>query len=401
VSDDQPTDEREEPPNRADDAGGEPARDADPPADEDDGTVRAADGAAASVDPGGDDTPPGDGLPHVPADEPTTGDRLARAGLALFGGLVALALGAVLFVVVPASLGDLLGVLLALGAAALGARGAARLAARAFPGYNVAEVSVEGPITRDGARQSPLGAVQGTRADDVVEQVERADDDDAVAALVVKLNTPGGEVVPSDDIRAAVRSFDGPTVAYATDTCASGGYWIASGCDEVWAREASLVGSIGVIGSRPNLSGLADRLGVSYERYAAGQYKDAGNPLKEPTEADREYLQGLIDEFYDDFVERVAAGRDMEPEAVRETEARVFLGREAAERGLVDELGDREAVLDRVETAIGAEPSVRAFDPPRGVRARLGAGARSVARAFGAGVAGAVVAEDGRLRLRR
>jgi protease-4 len=161
------------------------------------------------------------------------------------------------------------------------------------------------------------------------------------------------------------------------------------------------VGSIGVIGSRPNLSGLADRLGVSYERYAAGEYKDAGNPLKEPTAEDREYLQGLIDDFYDDFVERVAAGRGMDPAAVRETEARVFLGREAAEQGLVDELGDREDVLDRVETAIGAEPSVRAFDPSRGVRARLGAGARSVAHAFGAGVASAVVPADDGLRLRR
>ena len=343
-----------------------------------------------------------DGLPPAPtASEPTTGDRVARAGLVVVGGLVAAVVGVVLFVVVPGSFADLVGILLAAGVAVAGARGAARLAASAFPSYNVATVSVEGPITRDGARPGPLGAAQGTRADDVVEQIERADDDDAVAALVVELNTPGGEIVPSDDIRRAARAFDGPTVAHATDTCASGGYWIASGCDELWAREASLVGSIGVIGSRPNLSGLADRLGVSYERYAAGEYKDAGNPLKEPTAEDREYLQGLIDDFYDDFVERVAAGRDMDPAAVRGTEARVFLGREAAEQGLVDGLGDREDVLDRVETAIGAEPSVRAFDPPRGVRARLGAGARSVAHAFGAGVASAVVPADDGLRLRR
>jgi len=83
-------------------------------------------------------------------------------------------------------------------------------------------------------------------------------------------------VVPSDDIRLAAERFDGPTVAYATDVCASGGYWIASGCDELWAREGSIVGSIGVIGSRVNASALAEKVGLSYERFAAGDYKDAG-----------------------------------------------------------------------------------------------------------------------------
>jgi len=88
-------------------------------------------------------------------------------------------------------------------------------------------------------------------------------------------------VLPSDDIRRAAAEFDGPTLAYATDTCASGGYWIASGCDELWARDASLVGSIGVVGSRPNAAGLADKLGISYEQFTAGEYKDAGVPLRE------------------------------------------------------------------------------------------------------------------------
>jgi hypothetical protein len=128
--------------------------------------------------------------------------------------------------------------------------------------YNVGKVAVSGPITRKSGRPSPLSGPGGTTADDVVEQIEAADEDEDVEALVVELNTPGGEVLPSDDIRRAAADFDGPTVAYATDTCASGGYWIASGCDELWARDASLVGSIGVVGSRPNAAGLADKLGI-------------------------------------------------------------------------------------------------------------------------------------------
>jgi len=110
----------------------------------------------------------------------------------------------------------------------------------------------------------------GAEADEIVDQIERADEDSGVRALLLKLNTPGGEIVPSEDIRIAAERFDGPTIAYATDVCASGGYDIAAGCDELWAREGSIVGSIGVIGSRVNAADLADRLGLSYERLAAG-----------------------------------------------------------------------------------------------------------------------------------
>jgi protease-4 len=392
VSDRSPSDETDAEPTSDEGGDAEPAEDT--PDDED---------PPSSTGTSPDDAPPTGPASGPAAELVSTGDRLGRFAVVAVGTLIATAVGWLLFVVLPGTLADLLGVLLAVGVAVLGVRAAGRLADRAFPDYNVAEVAVEGPITRDGGSPNPLGAVQGTPADDVVDQIEAADEDDAVDALVVELNTPGGEIVPSDDIRAAARSFDGPTVAYATDTCASGGYWIASGCDELWARENSLVGSIGVIGSRPNAADLADRLGVSYERFAAGKYKDAGNPLKEPTEDDRAYLQGLIDEFYDDFVERVAEGRGIDEDAVRETEARVYLGREARDRGLVDAVGDRDAVLERVEGLLGVEASVRAFEPSRGIAGRIRGGATAVAYAAGAGVAGAVAPEDGEvdLRLRR
>ena len=261
--------------------------------------------------------------------------------------------------------------------------------------YNTAKVTVSGPIRRRQGRPSPLSGPGGSTADEVVEQIEAADEDEDVEALLVQLNTPGGEVVPSDDIRRAAADFDGPTVAYATDTCASGGYWIASGCDELWAREASLVGSIGVVGSRPNAKGLADKLGISYEQFTAGEYKDAGVPLKEIEEDEREYLQGIIDGYYEQFVETVSEGRDMDPGAVRETEARVFLGENAAEMGLVDELGTEADVEDRLAELIGAEPEVREFTPERGLAERLGIGAERVAFAAGSGVAGVFVDDGG------
>ncbi|CQR50636.1 MULTISPECIES: signal peptide peptidase SppA [Haloferax] len=322
--------------------------------------------------------------------------RIYRLTIVVVFAVVAAAVGWILFYSVPDTLADLAGLLLVVGVVVAALRVGGRLAASAFPDYDVAEVAVEGPISRDGGGGPVPGRGGGTPADDIVEQIDAAADDENVDALLVRLNTPGGEVLPSDDIRRAVADFDGPTVAYATDTCASGGYWIASGCDELWSHDVSVVGSIGVIGSSVNASELADKLGLSYERFAAGKYKDAGMALKEPTEDEREYLQGLIDDYYDDFVERVAEGRDMDPQVVRDTEARVYLGEEARELGLVDSLGTRDDVEDRLAELLGRDGvSVEEFTPEVGLADRLRGGVEGAAYAFGAGLASSVDSDDG------
>ncbi|WP_049933780.1 signal peptide peptidase SppA [Halarchaeum acidiphilum] len=331
----------------------------------------------------------------------TLGNRLGRLVVVVLAVLGALVVGWTVFVRVPRDVADLLGVLFALALAVVAARAAARIAGRWFAAYDVAEVAVAGPISRDGTTDGLTGGVVTPPADAVVEQVERADDDPNVEGLLVKLNTPGGEIVPSDDIRLAVERFDGPVVAYATDRCASGGYWIATSCDRLFAREGSLVGSIGVIGSTVNAKALAEELGVSYERFAAGKYKDAGQPLKELDEDDRDYLQGLVDDYYDDFVERVAEGRDLDPATVRETEAKVFLGREARDRGLVDEIGTARDAEDALAGELDHEVTVEAFRPSPGLLHRIRGGSSALARAAGTGVAAALAGdEDADLRLR-
>ena len=325
------------------------------------------------------------------------GRNVSRLLVVAVGALIALAVGWRLFVYVPGgNLAALFGVVLALLTGVVGARIAGRIASSRFPAYDVAEVAVEGPITRDGGGGGIPPRPGGTGADDVVEQIRRADEDDGASALLLKLNTPGGQVVPSDDIRVAAERFDGPTVAYATDVCASGGYWIASGCDAIYAREGSIVGSIGVIGSRVNASELADDLGLEYERLAAGKYKDAGQSLKEMSEDEREYLQGLIDGYYEEFVDRVTDGRELTDEQVRDTEARVYLGEDALHIGLVDELGTREDVEERLAADLGVEEvSVREFEPQRGLMERVRGGALAAAYSFGAGAAGAFAGDRG------
>jgi len=319
-------------------------------------------------------------------------NRIARL---VIGLVVALLVGGVawwLFVQLSATAADILGILLVVAAVVMALRVGSRIGGSLFPSYNVAEVAVEGPITRDGGGVLP-SRPGGTTADDVVDQIERATADRGAKALLLKLNTPGGEVVPSDDIRRAAADFDGPTIAYTTDTCASGGYWIASGCDELWARDASIVGSIGVIGSTVNASELAEKAGLSYERFAAGKFKDAGTALKEMTDEERDYLQGLIDEFYDDFVERVAEGRDLEPAEIRDTEARVYLGETAHELGLVDEIGTREDIEERLEDDLDEPVVVEAFEPQHRLAERIRFGAATTAYALGSGIASAVIGD--------
>ena len=299
-----------------------------------------------------------------------------------------------LFLGYPTSLTDLAGIVLAFLFLAAVLKLGSSLADSIFPGYNVAEVGVEGEITRS-LESGPLSRPPtGAAADAIVDQIERADADSNVDALLVHLNTPGGEIVPSEDIKLAAEEFDGPTIAYATDTCASGGYEIASGCDEIWARDGTLVGSIGVIGSRVTAGELVDRLGLEYEGLTAGEYKDAGVPLTDLEEHEREYLQGIIDDYYDQFVGNVAARRDLEESEIRDTEARVYLGENALEEGLVDELGRREDIEDELEDELGEEVSVERFEPEKSIAKRVRGGAQQVAYSLGAGITGSLAGDD-------
>jgi len=321
-----------------------------------------------------------------------TVERIGRIGIVVLGILVGALAGWYVFIRLSGSVADLLGVLLVIGTIGAAGRAAGGLGGRLFPGYNVAEVAVEGPITRDGGGPLP-NQPGGTPADDIVDQIERADEDTSADALLLKLNTPGGEVVPSDDIRQAAMEFDGPTIAYATDLCASGGYWIASGCDAFWARDASIVGSIGVILSQVTAEGFLEKAGLTYEGIKAGEYKDSLTALKDLEDDERAYLQGIADDFYDHFVDRVAEGRDLDPAEIRKTEARIYVGEEAHDLGLVDELGDRDDVETRLEDDLGEPVSVEEFEPDRGIADRIQMGGARIAYAFGAGVASVLGAD--------
>ncbi|MFB6114553.1 MAG: signal peptide peptidase SppA [Halodesulfurarchaeum sp.] len=325
----------------------------------------------------------------------TTFKRFGRAAIVIGGtGIVAVIAWYLFVELTGGSVGAFLGMLTVVVVSFLAIKMSANLATRMLSPYNVAKVSVEGPITRDGGGAIPRRP-NATPVEDVISQIERADDDDAVEALLVHLNTPGGEVVPSDDVRNAVKDFEGVTVAYATDTCASGGYWIATACDTIVAREGSLVGSIGVLASRVTASELLDDLGLVYERLVAGEYKDAGTALRDMDTDERDYLQGIVDDYYESFVDRVTDSRDLDPETVRGTEAKVFLGERAVEIGLVDFTGTMEDVEDHLESELARPIEVTEFEPPRRLRTMLPGAVATVAYAVGVGFSRSIQSTTG------
>jgi protease-4 len=326
----------------------------------------------------------------------STLDTIGQLSVMVLGLVISASLAVLLFGVVPEAtpLGPLT-VLLILAVVVLCLVVFARLAQSLFPEYNVAEVDVEGAITQSGGSPSPLPGGGSAAADEIVEQIERADEDPNAQALILNMNTPGGEVVASEDIRYAAEQFDGPTVAYATNLCASGGMWIASGCDEFHAREGSRIGSIGVNGVTFGAEGLLDKAGLEYRRFVAGDFKDTPSAFRDMRDDEIEYWQGLLDDWYEQFIETVAEGRGMDPQDARDTEARVYLGPQAQDLGLVDTLGPRPEMEANLRAELGvSEITVETFEPDRGVTEKVSLVSTRMARGFGRGVA-SVFLDDG------
>jgi len=204
----------------------------------------------------------------------------------------------------------------------------------------VAVVPIYGAIVTD-STPSIFGTDEASsrRLMQVIDEIER---DRNVDAVIFHINSPGGFVVPSHKVAQAIANMEKPNVALIEDLGASGAYWVASSSDYIVADDFSMVGSIGVIASYLNFEGLIERFNISYERLVSTELKDMGTPFKELTEEEREVFQNMLDTLHNSFVEAVAVNRGFDEEqAIAVSNGRVFLGLEALELGLVDELGGR------------------------------------------------------------
>jgi protease-4 len=229
-------------------------------------------------------------------------------------------------------------------------------------GDAVAVIWLDGAITSDPEYYLTVQGITPSLVADLLEQAA----DPAIKAVVVRVNSPGGSVVASDEIYHMLLEFDKPVVVWMGEMAASGGYYISCGGDYVFAHPDTLTGSIGVISQFLNVEELMDKVGVDAVVITSGPRKDIGSPFREMSEEEQALWEGIIDETYEGFVELVAQARDLPLEEIRElADGSIYTGRQALELGLVDGVGTPEDAIAKAAElgGIEGEPQIVELKP--------------------------------------
>jgi protease IV len=207
-----------------------------------------------------------------------------------------------------------------------------------------------------------------------IELARRLRESRRVPAVVLDIDSPGGSATGSDDLFLALERLAAkkPLVAAIRGTGASGAYLAAVAAQRIVANPTAIVGSIGVINVAPRLPRLLDRVGVGISEHTAGRLKGMGAPWREESAEESEKEQGLVDAIYESFVGRVATGRGMSVDRARElATGEVWLGRQALELGLVDEIGDVERAIEVAASLAGVPAKASPVRIPRPFIGRL------------------------------
>ena len=185
----------------------------------------------------------------------------------------------------------------------------------------------------------------------ILDQLKRYEDSNSVKAILLNIDSPGGGVAVSQEIYTEIRRLrdkkDKIVVAYLSSTGASGAYYVACAANKIVANPGTIVGSIGVIAEWVNYADLMEWAKLKDVVFKTGEFKDTGSPSRSLTENERKYFQGLIDDMYVQFLEAVASGRKLDLQEVRSlADGRVFTGRDAKGRKLIDEIGNLQDAVD-------------------------------------------------------
>lgn len=189
-----------------------------------------------------------------------------------------------------------------------------------------------------------------------LKQIEHAFKDKNIKGIILRVNSPGGGVVESDEIYHKIMElkerYKKPIVAYMANMAASGGYYISAPTDKIFANRSTLTGSIGVIISSYNVQELAEDWGVRQEVFKSGPHKDIMSNMREMTDEERSIIQSIVDESYDNFLDVVVEGREdvgMTKEKLRPlADGRIFTGQQAKEAGLVDAIGFMDDAIEGI-----------------------------------------------------
>ena len=200
--------------------------------------------------------------------------------------------------------------------------------------------------------------------DETVTLIKKYRDNNAIKAIVLRVQSPGGGVAASQEIYQAIKSTRAtkPVVCSMGEVAASGGYYIACACDTIVANPGTLTGSIGVIMEFMVAEELIKKVGLKFEVLKAGQNKDIGSPFRQMTPEERALLQGMIDDVHSQFIEAVAEGRNLSPDSVRLfADGRVFSGRQALALRLVDKMGTLEDAITLAAGMAGLKEKPKIF----------------------------------------
>lgn len=198
---------------------------------------------------------------------------------------------------------------------------------------------------------------------DMVENLQEFGKDDSVKGVLLRINSPGGAVAPSQEIYDAVIELrkKKKVIASMSSVAASGGYLIACAGEKIIANPGTLTGSVSAVMYFANAEELMKKVGLKASTIKSGKYKDIGSPIREMTEEEKQLLQGLVDDIYSQFVEVVIRHRSISENTVKTiADGRIFTGRQARQLGLVDYLGDKEFAVRMLAkmTGIHGEPVI-------------------------------------------
>ena len=202
----------------------------------------------------------------------------------------------------------------------------------------------------------------------VIKQLDRFKEDPAIKAIVVRINSPGGAVGPSQEILREVEKIKKKKkiVASLGTVAASGGYYIACGADLIMANRGTATGSIGVIMQFTNAEALTKKIGLDFFTLKSGRYKDVGSPFRSMTPEEKEYMQHLLDNIYQQFLSDVARNRKIPLEKLKSlAEGKVYTGEEAKQVGLVDDFGNLPDAIEKAGRLAGIKGKVEAAYPPK------------------------------------
>ncbi len=202
----------------------------------------------------------------------------------------------------------------------------------------------------------------------ILKQLDKFKEDQSIKAIVVRINSPGGAVGPSQEILREIEKVKQKkkVVASLGTVAASGGYYIACGADLIMANKGTATGSIGVIMQFTNVEGLTKKVGLDFFTLKSGRYKDVGSPFRPMTPEEKEYMQSLLDNIYQQFLSDVARNRKIPVEKLKAlAEGKVYTGQEAKEIGLVDAFGNLPDAIEKAGRLGGIKGKVEAVYPQK------------------------------------